>query len=264
MLAYMPVGLILVVTGVIILVGVVLLSFGLYYFIRDKRLMSTPNTPIGKLRDGEVAVRGIVRSDPLTELRTPVGNYPCVWYHTRLDFYRNPHGPPGYSWLREFVKIYERTEGEEFVLSDKTGSVLIKLHDAKPVLSTKVERTITKGRWPDGFTHFNIVNRLGIDLDKRLDNSYHFLQEYIPPGMDLKVKGVAHRPIGKRSIRSGPETEFIIERSSILPESYLMTDTKEGRVTREGKFRFLTFSIVGGAITGFGILLMITSLLKYA
>ncbi|MGA1873419.1 MAG: hypothetical protein ACMUHY_07075 [Thermoplasmatota archaeon] len=257
----MPVGLIIIVCGIMVLAGAVLVSFGLYYLIRDKRFMGTPNTPMGSLTGGEVAVRGIVRTDERTELRTPVGKYPCVWYHTRLDYYK-----PAYVGGKRGnipVKIYERTEGDELILTDDTGSVLVKLHGAKPVLSTKIERTIGYRKWPEGFDAFTRESRLRIDMGSRFDNSYHYLQEHIPPGMDLKVKGLAHRPVGAKPMNFRPGMEFIIKGTGVLPESYLMTDTKEGRMTREGRIRFLTFSIFGGAIICFGIFLMVTYLLKY-
>jgi hypothetical protein len=58
--------------------------------------------------------------------------------------------------------------------------------------------------------------------------------------------------------------DFVITRQTSISGRLMVSDAKEGKMTKEGRARFLIFFLVGTSIVSLGLLIMITYLIHYS
>jgi hypothetical protein len=243
------------ISGMIIFIGLVLTGVGLSYWYRDRILVTSLTMPISELMAGDIGVRGVVEETDQKPLRTPIGRRKCVWYRTVVDRYR--YRPGSDMHRRESVLKEER--GHEFKVSDWTGTVRVRPQNAEKRLGNTIDRDVGGGGGRlEGFERFCREN--GIPFEQGFPSDiFHVRQEWIEPGMELKIIGGAQKRGGRSGPLNGGLSPYIIGYGG-PSQTFVISDAPEGNMSKGNRVLFLLFTTIGSSVLvlGSGILLFNT------
>jgi len=244
------------ISGMIILMGLILTGMGLSYWYRDRILSASFTIPISDLMAGDIGVRGVVEVPEYGKLRTPVGKRKCVWYRTVVEKYRYRQG----SDMHRREKVFEEMRGQEFKISDWTGTVRVRPQKAEMRLGNTIDRDIGGGGGSlDGFDRF--CREEGIPFDRGFPpDIFHVKQEWIEPGMELKVIGGAQKGGRKTGPLNGGISPYVIGYGG-PSRIFVISDAPEGEMSKAGRTLFILFTSIGGAIILLGSVILLGNIL---
>ncbi|MGA1847802.1 MAG: hypothetical protein ACMUHB_00550 [Thermoplasmatota archaeon] len=242
--------------GMIVIIGLILTGMGLSYWYRERVLVTSFTLPVSELMAGDTGVRGVVEEPDLKPLRTPIGRRRCVWYRTLVQRYRYHHG----SDMHRRENVFKEEKGQEFKVSDWTGTVRVRPQKAELRLGNTIDRDVGGGGGSlEGFDRFCREN--GIPCNRGFPSDiFHVKQEWIEPRMELKIIGGAQKRGGGSGPLNGGLSPYIIGYGG-PSGTFIISDAPEGEMSKSSRFLFLLFTIIGGSVLVLGSGILFTSIL---
>jgi hypothetical protein len=104
-----------------------------YAGIRARRraalVMATPTSPIGMAADGYREFEGRVEAVPGEPLTAPLTQWPCCWYHARVEKFVSR--PSSSNLSSDWTVVKEWTSGAPFLVRDSTGVCIVDPYGAE-------------------------------------------------------------------------------------------------------------------------------------
>jgi hypothetical protein len=95
---------------------------------RAALVRATPTSPIGMAAEGYREFEGRVEAVPGEPLSAPLTQWPCCWYHARVEtFVSRPSGNRSSDW----TVVKEWTSGAPFLVRDSTGVCIVDPYGAE-------------------------------------------------------------------------------------------------------------------------------------
>jgi hypothetical protein len=117
---------------VIVLFLVGMCGIAAYAGLRARRraalVMATPTSPIGMAADGYREFEGRVEAVPGEPLTAPLTQWPCCWYHARVEKFVSR---PSSNRSSEWTVVKEWTSGAPFLVRDSTGVCIVDPYGAE-------------------------------------------------------------------------------------------------------------------------------------
>ncbi len=188
-------------------IGIAVLFYGIRRYQLRQKICNTPTSKIAAAAMGAVEVYGKVK--PIKPLKSPAKGADCAYYRTEVFRWqkRGKHS----SWVLQ----KSETEGEEFILEDATGSILVDSSGAQLEIpvdfafetegqdESKLPENVRSlfGRWGIEYQHGKI---LGIITPRE---KLKVEERYLAVGDSVYVFGTMQpakeKPAGNPSVKDG-------------------------------------------------------------
>ena len=236
-----------------LIVGIVLFTFGLFKSNRKRLIESIPTSKIRSIAMGLIEIYGKVTPINQSVLKSPFSLKDCVYYKYNIDEYRSTGKSS--AW----ITIAKGEEKIPFYVQDETGKVTVDPSGAKIEISKDFQIQSGMGTDPPGsvkqFLRTKNLRFEGVLFG--INKTMRFIEYFIEPNDHLYVLGTAADNPFKKDATALKGEEDIIITKGVHEKLFYISDKPEKNILKNLSISSKAFMIFGAFIAIMSLMVLL-------